>query len=427
MLSRKVLIGAGIVLMLLGMLIWPVLVEPVALQTSYSKTPTGHRALFDLLGEFRPSVERWRRTPLSLGEHSAQVDSRLGLLMIEPKPELLAEGAAYHEAIVQWVREGNDLILVPRLHEAQVADVIGREFEFHIETASMGAGIEALLTVAEVKGTLSGNSDFGAQSPNRVFHTPGDEQLLLPFVLELDDPDAAFESVWVVQEEGGDPVDLVVETAVGEGRIAVVLAPGLFWNKSVAMGDNGFVALETLGEYGPDGLLIDEYYHGLAAVDRFQKLLLTAPFLWLTVSFLFLSALVAWRSLVRTEPLVEPPLPTRRSKREHIDAMGRLMASSKEEAWVVQQILSGVQAEVRKCLRLDPSTSIEAATDFLRRSDEALADRLQSLVREAPRSSGDRASKVAAVNWGLMSHAFLRDLHGSRKAGARSHRSAPHP
>ena len=134
-----------------------------------------------------------------------------------------------------------------------------------------------------------------------------------------------------------------------------------------------------------------------------------------------------WRSLVRSEPLIEPPLPTRRSKREHIDAMGRLIASSDEEAWVVQQVLGGVQAEVRQCLRLDPSTPLDSVLDFLRRSDKALADRFHSLVLKAPKGSGDRASKAAAVDWGRMSHAFLRDLHASRKAGARSHKTAPHP
>ncbi|MFT6042360.1 MAG: hypothetical protein ACI9C2_002540 [Gammaproteobacteria bacterium] len=425
--SKKARIGIGVVLMLLGMLLGPVLFEPAAMQTSYSKTPTGHRAVFDLLNEFRPKVERWRRTPLSLGDHNVRTDSSYGLLMLEPKPKLLGEGEAYLEAIVEWVREGNDLILVPRFHEAELAEVVGRKFEFHGETESYGAGIEALLGAAGLKGVILSTGESGAQSPNRLYRTTDGDQLQLPFALQLDGRDTAFESVWVARDDGGEPVDLLVDAAVGEGRIVVVLAPGLFWNKGLVAGDNGFAALNMLAEYGRDGLLIDEYYHGLPALDGFQMLLLTEPFLWLTVSFLFLASLVAWRSLVRSVPLVEPPLATRRSKREHVDAMGRLIASSDEEAWVVKQVLHGVQAEVRECLRLDPSTHLDSVLDFLRRSDEALADRLQNLVTKAPQGSGDHASKAAAVDWGRMSHAFLRDLHASRKAGARSHKAAPHP
>ncbi|MFT5081105.1 MAG: hypothetical protein ACI84E_001763, partial [Planctomycetota bacterium] len=78
--SKKLMIGIGVVLMLLGMLLGPVLFEPAAMQTSYSKTPTGHRAVFDLLNEFRPKVERWRRTPLSLEDHNVRTDSSYGLL-----------------------------------------------------------------------------------------------------------------------------------------------------------------------------------------------------------------------------------------------------------------------------------------------------------------------------------------------------------
>ena len=420
--TKKVWIGIVVVLVLLGMLVGPSLVEPVALQTSYSKTPTGHRALFDLLDELRPGVERWRRTPLSLGEHSSRAGTQHGLLMLEPKPQLLSEGEAYHEAIVQWVRDGNDLILVPRLHETLIGDLIGREFEFHEQTKTYGSGIQAILNKAGLKGKISTRYGFNAQAPNRLFTTTEGDQLLLPFVLNLDDRDPAFKSVLAVRNSDEEPVDMLLDAAVGKGRIAIVLAPGLFWNKGLAAGDNGFSVVNLLSEYGRDGLLIDEYYHGLASIDGLMKLLLTEPFLWLTLSFLFLATLVTWRSLVRSEPLVEPPLPTRRSKREHIDAMGRLIATSGENPWVIEQVLHGVQAEVRTCLRLDPSTSTDSVLDFLRRSDETLAERFESLIEQAPMSHSDRSNEKAAVEWGRKSHAFLRDLHGTRKVGARSHK-----
>ena len=101
--------------------------------------------------------------------------------------------------------------------------------------------------------------------------------------------------------------------------------------------------------------------------------------------------------------------------------MGRLIATSGENPWVIEQVLHGVQAEVRACLRLDPSTSIDSVLDFLRRSDETLAERFESLIEQAPMSHSDRSNEKAAVEWGRKSHAFLRDLHGTRKAGARSH------
>ena len=123
---------------------------------------------------------------------------------------------------------------------------------------------------------------------------------------------------------------------------------------------------------------------------------------------------------MRAEPLLDHPLPLRRSKREHIDAMGRLIARSGQNDWVVERVLDGLQLEVRECLRLDLNTPMDTVLDFLRRTDEVLAERLESLIATAPLNSRGRASQAAAVEWGRKSHAFLRDLYASRKAGAHS-------
>lgn len=418
--KRKLLIGVGVLLALLVTLLSPLFQEPTELQSSYSYIPSGHRAFFELGEEFRPDVKRWRRTPLALSRQEQASGKRLALLLLEPKDLLLSEGETYQAALLDWVRDGNDLLIAPRDHEATVITLFGVDVEASIPVDTDFDGLAILLEKAGFEGHISrpqGHMDSEISEP---YLTHDGLSVQLTSVLEFSKMDEAFSVVLNATSEAGEETPLLVEAPLGAGRLVVALAPELFRNKAIRRGDNGYALLSTLANYGPGGLLIDEFYHGLPAIDGLRALLLTPPFLWVTLSFLLLSLLITWRSLVRSEPIAQPAPPARRSKREHIDAMGRFISSSHDDRWVAQRLLEGVAGEVKAILRLDPTTEQDTTLDFLRRSDKTLAERYRQLIAEAQTLTYTSARDSAAVTWGRRLHAFLRDLTGHREHRAMS-------
>lgn len=409
MLRKPVLLIALVVFAVLCSLLIPVLSDPPGWQNSYSYAPSGHRAFFETASALRPEVRRWRRLPAALsGEGQA-------LLLLEPDLGFLADGEASMKELVSWVQQGNDLILVPRASEVSVQEMLHRRFEVSSHRYMEEWGLSFITSAfgADYGFSLNWEDDDEIQQQTLVAvstasasTTVSEYSVHAAPVYSAEDLGSAYQTVFQIDEEPA-----VLEAAVGEGRLVVVLAPNWFLNKNLAKQENANAIFSILAPYGPNGLLVDEFFHGLPQVNGLLGLLFRPPFLWLTLSGLLLMLLLAWAAAFRTEPEKVPPLPSRRNKREHLDAMGQLLASTKNHSFLVQRLVTGLEQDLRLSLRLSSSYPVADAINFLRRRDAELAEEFEALreqavhVKQAPRESD------AWLLWGRRVHTMRQKLN----------------
>jgi hypothetical protein len=405
-LPKVTLLVGLVVVAVLMMLIGPVAYEPHGWQTTYSRSPSGYRAFFELAQTFRGSnsVERWRRLPITLdGQGKA-------LLMLEPQADLISVNEAGLDPLVGWVKAGNDLILVPRATSVDVGELMGQKFEIVNDRGSYYTSIDKVLEAFNLEVELDRSTSFPYSENTLQFREadqPAQDDVIVSkssFALE-----SASDELVPRFFAADEPVAL--EAEVGEGRVVVLLAPNWFLNKSIAKDGHAAAVLSVLAPYGHNGLLVDEFFHGLPAVGGIVALLFQPPFLWLTLSCMGLLGLLIWSSVYRTQPLYDPPPPSRRRKSEHLEALGQLLASTKNHSWVVQQLIAGLEADLRASLRLSPTSPIPICVNFLRRRNPELADDFTSLCAEGRELNTWEKDARSCVEWGRRVHHLRQRLN----------------
>lgn len=395
-----------VVIAVLMMLIGPVVYEPHGWQTTYSRSPSGHRAFFELAQSFRGEhrVERWRRLPISLdGKGKA-------LLMLEPESDLVSMNAAGLEPLVRWVEAGNDLILVPRATQVDVGEAMGQKFEMVSDQGSYNTSIDKVLEAFDLEVELERISSPAFRDDFLPFHEEGraseTDVLVSNSDFILDSASDELLPRFLVADE-----PIALEAEFGEGRVVVLLAPNWFLNKHIAKAGHAAAVLSLLAPYGQEGLLVDEFFHGLPAVGGIVALLFQPPFLWLSLCCLALLGLLIWSSIYRTQPLYDPPPPSRRRKGEHLEALGQLLASTKNHSWVVQHLISGLEDDLRISLRLSPTSPIPVCVNFLHRRNPELADDFTSLCAEGRQLNTWEKDARSCVDWGRRVHHLRQRLN----------------
>lgn len=392
--------GALLVLILaiVGLLVVPWLGEPSAGQTSYSGRPSGFRAFRTLASEYRAEVSVWRGLPTRLtGQGSA-------LLLLQPIGSML-EQSEYRQALLDWTAAGNDLILSPRAYDTQVSRAFKQTIELRSSSAGGLSGLNALLEAADlpsITSTHSGSSFNQKSSATAATHA-----------LEVDgvgEYQVEFEAEYVPTESsqawtsfarmGGRPFALRAEH--GEGQIVLLLGSSAFTNFKLQRADHAAACLALLQPFGKKALLFDEFFHGLPSLDTLGALLTSPRLLPLSLICLFTLLAIVFAGSVRRMPLRAVALPSRRSKREHLFAMGQLIANGREGMWVSRALYQGGCRELAAALHLPEHASEELLFAGLLRRQPELAERFrelsQSFARIEAAASGPLANE--SQSWG---------------------------
>lgn len=399
-----VIVGIALVLMLA-----PLMAEPGGLQHSFSFAPSGHRAVLELVERSGREIRRWRRLPISLD------GTGRALLMLEPDSNLMLEAGSSHEHLAAWVGQGNDLILVPRKHDAFVVEMLNQEFEQTGIDLLSSQACSTLLEAFRMERTPRLEADVLADLDFHVGADPGPLflesedgptglELQLPVPFTVDDP-APFQVRYRVQDRPA-----LLEAKHGGGRVVLILAPELFHNRHLATADHAAAVLTLLQGYGPEGLLLDEFHHGLPEAEGLLYLFFRPPFLGLSIAVLGFLGLYLWSVARRRQPLEERRPTSRRSKREHLDALGQLLAGAQDRRGILLRLMEGLEADARRRMHVGPELPLERLLEILEAQKPEACAEFRSLREELLVAGQLGHGDQSLQNWGRRAHRLRQVL-----------------
>ena len=333
-----VVVIANVLFQLLG--------EPeVGLRTSSLGTsPLGHKAYFELLTEAGFSPGRNRALPSNVEEQKG------ALFLIEPSTHLLRRDSIYLEELDPWISAGNTLLL------ALSCSPFPKERKGCV-SAFDALGIEVRLVGAAAFDAVATLSEFPLDPTEHPIsqHRRG-LSLERPCWFEGEGVEAAEHVVYA------DERPFLLESRWGKGRIVLIADGSFFQNGRILEEDNGVFAYNLAFRYGVDGIVFDEFYHGLYHSPNVLRLLLKFPNN-VVAAALILSVLVfVWSRFRQFGPPIPFPDASRRSRAEYVTAMADLYRRGGRTNMSLGQLVAGLTRELGQAYRLrdlnDPVTVI---------------------------------------------------------------------
>lgn len=367
---RALLVAAALVTALVVLFVLPLLRDPGIGQTSYSTRPSGFRAVRELAQMQGVEVGISRAAPRALDrEHRT-------LLMLQPLGNML-EQEGYQERLLEWVEAGHRLVVVPRSYETQVSRMLGQVVETRVAEPGGVDAVQALLERAGLN--LSVQSGSAHESEPKLELQNGESyRTRLGFELHLSWDGDAWETLASVE-------DRVVgaRAEFGAGEVIVFTEAALFSNFQLARLEHAAAAVALLRQWSHGGLVFDEFFHGLPSIDSFLDLLTSPKVLPLTLLLLALLVACLAAGVVRWRPIQVQEVPSRRSKREHLIAMGQLIARGRRGPWAYLATLEGVHADLAAAFGLPRATSAEVLQARLHHVNPEFAQTWRELRQQA--------------------------------------------
>ncbi len=315
---------------------------------SYSTSPAGHSAFFQLLQEegyeVSRSVDLFRKyRPLGL-DHEAKKTSVQ--LLLEPRLEYIQETQErfegtfsfdqndlpkvvlslpkYHYKNTEKTSEHGELLLLRKvLPQSEVQEIIKHlGLDEHLKVARRHEPSFLYSDMGSLEEDGQGVQFFTDQQVNQevlqYFEVFGEAE-------ELDDWSVC---LWDDQD---NPVGLVYyDQKFDRGPFVLVSEPEIFTNRVLAKSGVAELALRCIEQSGSKEVLIDESMHGLVDQASLSYLAATPPGLWLTLSVLFLLLLWGWRETRIFYP-IQPKSPEPPSPLATIRGVGQLMLRARDE------------------------------------------------------------------------------------------------
>lgn len=123
------------------------------------------------------------------------------------------------------------------------------------------------------------------------------------------------------RSDDGDDVRIAARFDVGQGAVTVLGTPAMISNSNLGSSDNVLLAARLLAD-GDRELVFDEFYHGLTFRGNAMWLFAHRTYGSVTLALLLAMGLLVWHSaVILGEPLAEGSV-SRRSVKEHVEAMG---------------------------------------------------------------------------------------------------------
>jgi hypothetical protein len=348
-------------------------------ETSFATVPTGFRGIHDVLRKLGFSVERYRRTYLSLPRPEEAV-----LVMLAPtrasrvlSGEIRELDESYPEALQDWVQQGGvvvhappglalgilpgGLLAEPSGEPGVPPDEVDREVrELERDAGRLPTGEPVPDPMAEllqglpervwapVEGTLSDPS---------VDLTPLDEDLrdtvrsfLEPWTLDRVPAFAPLreDSVFTARVFlDDDPI--VLERYVGSGRV-VAFSSAYFWtNAAVARTGAAEMVVPLLADVSGGGrrrILFDEFAHGHVVHGTVLQWIWKTDLLYLVVTSLLGVGLFAWAGAIRQGPPRQIRRLPRRAKEEFVVSLADLYQRAGRPRLAARRILRAYEEEI---------------------------------------------------------------------------------
>jgi hypothetical protein len=378
--------------------------ELMANRSTYHSGPTGTRAIYDLLSESGHKVMRWRETTGKLlGESGDQVST----FVVIGRTQLPFTDEEANN-LLAWVRSGGRLVLIDREPNEQLLPKSGNwtlntirfdspDFSLDpLDTKQMTDKITALQPVqptlftegvgAVMPSRFAARVKVVAQKPSKkTAKEPSNEHGIGPptapsEVIEADtySEDSPAPVVHIADRDGG----LVVDYAVGLGKIIVLGDPFVVANNGISLQDNLQLAINTLTS--TEGLVaFDEYHQGRGITqNEFASYFAGTPVLAIGAQIVILILLVLWtrsRRFARPLPLAQVD---RRSSLEFVASMSELQERSRAFDLAVENIYTRTRRVLARFAGVDyNSPRSELAARVAMRSTVD-AHSLETLMRQ---------------------------------------------
>ncbi len=442
---------------------------------SYTGTPAGYRALYELMHALDHDVSRWERPPGKLFEGERRV------LLLSPDLVGLEIEKRYLEMLGAWVKDGGELVLASPALSMRTAlarredaeDVEADSDENDDKDLESGDSPEAAHPLREILGDeklreVLGLGDLKVKSrlgePDReqlpptpwggpeffeglridllAFYRRPDteyktraEGRLAPFVEDVDtvhlpararylegsklDDAAGVLYVSAASNRSSDAEEYPVAAlfSQGEGEVLVVSEPVLFSNQSLKTGDNAIAAYRLALGSGWCPVYIDEYYHGVVPRGNMFALLGVYPYGVIGLTIAAAMSLFIWRVAIRFGPPTPLAEGERRSIGEYVEAMSNLFERGQKHRFVLETCRAGVLDEIREALLLPHGVSESVILGRLARTDAQRAHALYEALE---------ASKHVLRAGYEPSLAKVHELQEKFEACRLPHRNRPH-
>ncbi|HCP12686.1 MAG TPA: hypothetical protein DIT89_10160 [Planctomycetaceae bacterium] len=420
---------AGLALLLVLLQFWWLPGEDGSAADSWSVTVDGKLALYRLMSELFPRVEREATKMLP--------DENCVLLVLGPD---VYPTTQQRQELAAWVRGGGCLVFAPNLSQPQVSiPELGIELEQLVGGTAEGPSVETL--VQSAGGLTPGSQTPAGQSPPPT--TPGavpvgaagesEEPAEVPEVVlqqlsaksEFSNDTAELWTAAVVgsssQEQsqplvtaGGAGV-LVREVLSGSGRVLVCATPDLFSNRTLL--EKSAVRLvvrllERAQEHQPVGaqefwrptfnserIVLSEYFN---AADSYRSTgILLSPAMRIgTLQLLLVAVLAIWLAFHRFGPTISAETAPRRSLTESAEAIGNLQVRLADGGPLVGSYLAYLQGLLRKRfgaqVRLDDPVALARRTGL---EEHVIREELRRATELTTQPRTSVSTAAAMVRW----------------------------
>ena len=170
----------------------------------------------------------------------------------------------------------------------------------------------------------------------------------------------------------------LLEFRQGKGRIVLVADGSFFRNGRILEDDNALFAYNIAYRYGTDGIVFDEYYHGLYRSPNVVRLLFTYPYNIVATAFFLCVVLFVWSRIRYFGPPVSEEEPDRRSRAEHLHAMADMFQGCGKTNMMLRHLVAGLTEELRKSYRM---REVKNPADIVERLRACACDEADAIGR----------------------------------------------
>ncbi len=370
-------------------------------RSTYHAGPTGTRALYDFLSETGHRVMRWREAPERLLSDAGGDVKTLVLIGAIQVPYSQEDA----DAVVAWVSGGGRLVLIDREPPSTLMPKPGnwlvnmKGFQFPLMNAdpadpkSMTETVTALQPVQPTLLTQDVQSVMPSRFAARVRITPTKST-----VADGDDDDEEPEDdrvspapvTHVADEQGA----LLVDYALGAGRIVILSDPYIVANGGIELKDNLQLAVNAITSSG--GLIAFDEYHQGRAVTRsaLATYFSGTPVLPIAGQIFLLVALILWtrgRRFARPVPVAQVD---RRSSLEFVSSMAELQERSRAYDLAIENIYSRMRRVLARYAGVEYNSPRNLIASRVAARSSVEAHQLETLMRQC-----EETINGASIQW----------------------------
>ncbi|MEE2902625.1 MAG: DUF4350 domain-containing protein [Myxococcota bacterium] len=335
--------------------------NPAVPTSSYSTSPNGHKALYQLLSAFNYQLSR---------RHIAidkRIDESATLIAIEPGGTFFRDFQTKSDSFVRWLQDGNSALITLDSDPDSLAQRDDREIK---RIAWMQRAKDSVANLEETVTTTNGETrELVPSSTKRKTEGPSYLSKLskwLTISIQSKRHDTLGFGDVLVTKSAKSPLDglklrvtrprllqvdaryelvtsdagtLVAAFPVGKGSVFVLSEPRLFQNMNIARGENAIFALRLIEGLvttpKTSQLIFEEFSHAVAQRYTWSAFFLDTPNVYLFMSFLLILVIAVWQQMPREfspKKLKTQSLSAQASMTSALAGLYRLTPSTKELA-----------------------------------------------------------------------------------------------